>query len=169
MKQTLIFSLLALAAAQAPAAAPGRTIPTITRNILQFSTLENAWLDAVQSHDETALGKIVAESYELRSAAAPGIPTPRAESLQHAQAQAPFASTIEQMAAHEYGDTVVVSFLWKLDVPARSALPQQLFVVDTWKNNDGNWQVVARYTAPTAAAKNGPGAVIAVPAVRKKI
>ena len=159
-----------VAQAPAPAGKPNRVVPTITRTIQIFSTLENDWLDAVQRRDHDALKKIVADDFELRSAAAPGTPTPREESLGHAMQVAPFHSSIEQMAAHEYGDVVVVSFLWKLAVPQKGALPQKVFVVDTWKRIDGNWQVVTRYTAPVAnAVANVPGAVLKAPSIEKKI
>jgi ketosteroid isomerase-like protein len=173
MKPTIVFFSLLIAAgtalAQAPTGKPGRVVPTVTRTIQIFSTLENEWLDAVQRRDHDALKKIVADDFELRNAAAPGTPTPREESLGHALQVAPFQSSIEQMAAHEYGDIVVVSFLWKLAVPKDGALPQKVFVVDTWKRSGGNWQVVTRYTAPVDAARNVPGAVQNAPAIEKKI
>lgn len=173
MKSSILFFSLMIAAgtalAQAPAARPARVIPTVTRTIQIFGTLENEWLDAVQRRDRDALKKIVAADFELRNAAAPGTPTPREESLGHALQLAPFQSSIEQMAAHEYGDIVVVSFLWKLAVPKKGALPHKVFVVDTWKRHDGDWQVVTRYTAPVAdAAMNVPGAVLNAPAIEKK-
>jgi hypothetical protein len=145
-------------------------VPTVTRTIQTFSTLENDWLDAVHGRDRATLDKIVADNFEMRSAAQPGTPTPREPSLAHALALAPFQSSIEQMAAHEYGEIVVVSFLWKLQVAKASPLPQKLFVVDTWKRTGDNWQVVTRYTAPVAdAAKTVPGAVTAEPVIKKAI
>lgn len=163
MKPFLILVSLALAAGSAMAdgqAAPGRTIPTQTRGVKIFTDLENQWLDAVHQRDRAALDKIVAPRFELRSAAAPGTPTPREESLAQSLQAAPFQSSIGQMAVHEYGDLMVVSFLWKIDAAKGAALPQSVFVVDTWKRNESDWQVVARYAAPVAAgAPNVPGAV----------
>jgi ketosteroid isomerase-like protein len=174
MKSRILFLGLSLAncmaLAQPTGGRPNRVVPTVTRTVQIFSTLENEWLDAVQRRDHDALGKIVASDFELRSAAAPGTPTPREESLGHALRAAPFDSTIEQMAAHEYGDIIVVSFLWKLAVPANSKLPKKVFVVDTWKRTDGNWQVVTRYVAPSGeATKNVPGAVLNAATIEKKI
>jgi ketosteroid isomerase-like protein len=171
MKPTILFLGLFVAGAalaQAPTGKPGRLVPTVTRTIQTFSALENDWLDAVQARDRAALQKIVAANFELRSSAQPGTPTPREESLNHALQLAPFHSSIEQMAAHEYGDIVVLSFLWNLQVPKGGPLPQKLFVVDTWKRNDGEWQVVTRYTAPVSdAATKVPGAVTGAPSVKK--
>lgn len=174
MKPTIIFFSLLVAAgstlAQAPTGRPARTVPTVTRTLQMFGGLENEWLDAVQRRDQEALKKIVAPNFEQRSAAAPGTPTPRAESVAHALQAAQFHSTIEQMAAHEFGELVVVSFLWKLQVPKDGAVPQKVFVVDTWKQNDGVWQVVTRYASPVSdGAKIVPGEVLAAPAVNKKI
>jgi len=173
MRPFLIFCFLApltgAVAAQVAVSNHGRVVPTVTRAIHDFGNLENDWLAAVQAHDNAALNKIVAPDFELRSAATPGVPTPREESLRHALSLAPFHSSIEQMAVHEYGDVAVASFMWKLDVPAAGALPQQLFVIDTWKRNEGNWQVVTRYAAPVGAHVAVPGAVADAPAVKKRM
>ncbi|MDB5933268.1 MAG: hypothetical protein JWQ01_612 [Massilia sp.] len=159
------------AMAQAPTGGrPSRAVPTVTRTVQIFSTLENEWIDAVQRRDHDSLKKLVAPDFEQRNAAAPGTPTPREESIEQSLKLAPFQSSIEQMAAHEYGELVMVSFLWKLEVPKNGALPQKVFVVDTWKRTDGDWQVVTRYTAPVAdAIQSVPGAVSNMAASGKKI
>jgi ketosteroid isomerase-like protein len=175
MKPFLIFSSLLIVAAavhaQAPTGKPpARVIPTVTRTIQIFSTLENQWLDAVQRRDQAALKKLVAADFEQRTAAAPGTPTPREEAIDNALKAAPFQSSISQMAAHEYGELVMVSFLWTLQVPAGGALPQKVFVVDTWKRGDGEWQVVTRYAAPvTSGAAQVPGSVTNSAPLDKKI
>lgn len=148
----------------------GQRVPTVTRTVRMFTQIENDWIDAVQRRDRGALKDIVAVNFELRSAEAPGTPTPREESITHAFQVKPFQSSIGQMAVHEYGEVLVVSFLWKLEVPKNGPLPQKLFVIDTFKQIDGNWQAVARYTAPVAdPAKTVPGSVTAAPAIKKAI
>lgn len=174
MKPFLILVSLLIAAGSAMAdgqGAPGRIVPTQTRGVKIFSDLENAWLDAVHQRDREALNKIVAPRFELRSAAAPGTPTPREESLSQSLQLAPFQSSIDQMAVHEYGDVMVVSFLWKIDAAKKAALPQSVFVIDTWQRKEDSWQVVARYVAPVGAgAANVPGAMLpAGPAIQKKM
>jgi ketosteroid isomerase-like protein len=166
-----LLTLLSLASAATPAAEPQRRIiPTVTLTVKQFTELENDWLDAVHQRDTEALNRLVAERFELRTSAAPGRPTARAEWLKQAQSGTPFESHIEQMATHEYGPLMVVSFLWKLDVPKTSPLPQQVFVIDTWQQGDKGWQVVTRYAAPVqAGAKAVPGTEPGPPAVDKKI
>jgi ketosteroid isomerase-like protein len=175
MKQFLILVGLLLAATSAGAAgqvgSSGRAVPTPTRNVTIFTGLEHDWIDAVEKHNDDALNKLVAPTFEMRSAAAPGVPTPRAESLKQWMSLAPFQSSIGQMAVHEYGDVMLVSFMWTIAAAKDSALPQTVFVVDTWKRVDGDWQVMVRYAAPVAGAEpNVPGAVApSAQSLRKKI
>jgi ketosteroid isomerase-like protein len=160
MKHLLILvGLLAASSAMAGGQATGRTVPTVTRNVLTFTELENEWADAVQKHDTATLDKLVADRFEVRSSAAPGVPTARDESLKQSLALAPFKSAIGQMAVHEYGDLMVVSFLWKIDAPKAAGLAKNVFVVDTWKRNGDNWQVLVRYAAPVDATAGIPGAL----------
>jgi ketosteroid isomerase-like protein len=157
MKRILIllglYAAFGSALAQGQAAPRGHGGPVPTRNVLIFSKLENEWLDAVRRHDTEALARIVGEDFEIRSAAAPGVPTARDEALQ-AWAQLPAQqSTIGQMAVHEYGDVMLVSFMWKLG-------EQAFFVVDTWKRAGAEWKVAVRYAAPVVAgAAAVPGAL----------
>jgi hypothetical protein len=124
----------------------------------------------VQLHDAQTVKNMMTPDFELRSAAVPGRPTPRDESVALSLQNEPFASSVSQMATHEYGDTIVVSFMWNLDVSQNSPLAQQIFVVDTWKKIDGNWLVSTRYAAPLAGiAKKVPGANSAESGVKKKI
>lgn len=165
MKPSIIFLLIAIAAgpalAQPTGGRPSRVVPTVTRTVHIFSDLENQWIDAVQSRDHAALDKIVAPNFELRSALQAGTPTPRAESMKQALSLPPFDSSIGKMAAHEFGDIIVVSFEWKLKPTNTSALPERMFVVDTWRQADAGWQVVTRYIAPIGDnAKSPPGSVM---------
>jgi ketosteroid isomerase-like protein len=174
MKPILILAgLLAMAcsAGAGAQAVPRHGAITPTRNVLTFTGLENELLDAVQKKDSAALNKIVGDMFELRTAAAPGVPTAREESLKQWQQLAPFQSSVVQMAVHEYGDLVVVSFLWKIDASKDATLPQEVFVVDTWKRTDGNWQLAVRYAAPVAGTQlNVPGAVTpSAQSLRKKM
>lgn len=173
---SLIAAFLALSSIPAVAADPThqRSAPVLTRTVAQFGGLENQWLDAVRARDRASLDKLVAPEFELRVAAAPGRPTPRAESLQRSLADPSFDSHIEQMAAHDYGTQVVVSFLWKITPPKGATLAARVFVVDTWKQKPDGWQVVARYAAPvaedgTAGWQSVPGADLSAPEIEKKM
>jgi len=158
----------ALAAGQVAPSGRGAQVPT--RNVVMFTKLENAWNDALRRHDAEALARIVSEDFEIRSAAAPGVPTARAEAL-HAWAQLPASeSTVGQMAVHEYGELMVVSFVWKLDKGADGA-PQSFFVVDTWKRAGNEWKAAVRYAAPIVdGGAMVPGAVApSAESLRKKM
>jgi ketosteroid isomerase-like protein len=158
----------ALAAGQA--APSGRGAPVLTRNVAIFTKLENAWNDALRRHDAEALARIVSEDFEIRSAAAPGVPTARDEAL-HAWAQLPaFESTVGQMAVHEYGELMVVSFMWKLG-EAGGRPQQSFFVVDTWKRAGSDWKAAVRYAAPIIdGGAMVPGAVApSAQSLRKKM
>jgi len=168
-----LITLLAVAVtcpAQESAAPAHRVVPTVTRTIQIFSNLENAWNDSVKSRDSDSLKKILSERYELRTAASPGRPTPRDESIALAFKDPIYSSAIEQMAVHEYGDLMVVSFQWNLDVGKASPLAARIFVVDTWKLVDGAWQAQARYAAPAdGTSKAVPGFDAQQPTINKKI
>jgi ketosteroid isomerase-like protein len=172
MKRFLMFlglcAILGSSLAAGQAAPRGHGAPLPTRNVLIFSKLENAISDALKRHDADALGRILAEDFEIRSSSVPGVPTARAEALQ-AWAQTPaFGSAIGQMAVHEYGDLALVSFMWKLDQEGQA--PQSFFVVDTWKRAGDDWKLAVRYAAPAAeGAAVVPGAVApSAQALRKK-
>lgn len=152
----------ALASGQAPTGGRGGPVPT--RNVAIFTKLENAWIDAIQRHDAEALSRIVSDDFEIRSAPVPGVPTARDEAM-HAWSQMPAQpSAIGQMAVHEYGELMLVSFVWKLG-------EQSFFVVDTWKHAGADWKVAVRYAAPiVAGAAAVPGtAAPSEQSLRKKM
>lgn len=162
MKRFLMFFGLsaalgsAMAAGQAPTGGRGGPVPT--RTVAIFTKLENALIDAAQRHDADALSHLVSDDFEIRSAPVPGVPTARDEALQ-AWMQVPAQpSAIGQMAVHEYGDLMVVSFVWKRGEGA--AASQSFFVVDTWKRAGADWKVAVRYAAPLVdGAAAVPGTV----------
>ena len=173
MKRFLI--LLGLLATFGGALAAGQVAPngrggavTPTRNVLTFTKLENAWLEAVQRRDAEALGRLLADDFEIRTAAAPGVPTARAEAVRESLRAPVTRSSIDQMAVHEYGDLMLVSFLWTL---ADGAAPQSFFVVDSWKRSGDEWKATVRYAAPVASgAPMVPGAVASsAQSLRKKM
>ncbi|HSN00247.1 MAG TPA: nuclear transport factor 2 family protein [Rudaea sp.] len=113
---------------------------TLTRTVTLFSGLENTLDDALRAHDTAALARLVAPTFEVRSAAMPGTPTPRADWL---AAALPPKPALSQMAVHDYGEVAVVSFL----DAARHA-----FVVDVWKKAAGDYVLSVRYTSGAAGA-----------------
>jgi len=168
MKRFLILlglsaALSASAAAQTPTGGRGGPVPT--RNVAIFTKLENALADAVQRHDAEAMSRILSDDFEIRSAPLPGVPTARDEAV-HAWAQlpAPASAAIGQMAVHDYGELMVVSFVSKQGA-------QSFFVVDTWKHAGTDWKLAVRYAAPIVeGAAAVPGTVApSAEALRKKM
>lgn len=147
MKTRLVQLLLLIMAglsAPALAAAPDgeqQRVPTVTRLVQLFSTLEGELMTAVQEGNATAIDKMLADDFELRSGPMPGTPTPRAEWLRHSHGQV--AAPIEQMAVHDYGTAAVVSYLWK------RGGRRDTFVVDVWRKSGDAWILSARYASPT--------------------
>lgn len=157
----------AVAAGQAAPTGRGSVVVTPTRNILTFSKLENDWFDAIQRHDTQAIGRYVTDDFEIRSAPTPGVPTPRAEALSQWTQMPATHSSIRQMAVHEYGDLMLVSFLWTL---GEGTAAQSFFVVDTWKRVGTDWRVAVRYAAPVGeGGASVPGTVApSAESLRKK-
>lgn len=131
--------------AQSP---PGGRIMTVTRQVAQFSQQEHALADALHKADHATTDRLLAADFELRDSSAPNQPTPHAQWIASAHADA----TVEQMAVHDYGDVAVVSFVSRVDKPASVA-----FVVDVWHKQDTDWQLAVRYQSSMSARKMRSG------------
>jgi hypothetical protein len=88
----------------------------------------------------------LAPDFELRNAARPGVPLPRAEFIERMQVRQAPAARIEQMAVHDLGETAVVSFVAH---PGSESAP--VFLVDVWSRTGGNWRLLVRYAGPGGA------------------
>jgi ketosteroid isomerase-like protein len=153
----------ALAAEQATPSGRGAVV-TPTRNILIFTKLENEWQDAIRRHDAQAIRRYVTDDFEIRASPVPGVPTALVDALDQWGRAPATQSSIGQMAVHEYGDLMLVSFKWTLaDGPS-------YFVVDAWKRVGTEWKAAVRYAAPVDEnAPIVPGAVMpSAQSVRKK-
>jgi hypothetical protein len=154
-RRSLIGSMTALAlvaAAGAPRAQPVRSrAVTVTRLVKIFLDQESRVLDALERRDRTTLEALLGDDFEMRLAARPGVPIPRAEWLNAALAgDAPDVSAylIEQMAVHETGGLAVASFLLQAADRAKKGAPPPVFVVDTWEPAGDSWRLRVRYAAP---------------------
>lgn len=142
-KACLVVSTMALALTVPLGAGPQETatgrIPTVSRLVQLFSSLEIEWMEAASRGDASALAKLVADDFEGRNDQAPGVPTPRAEFLAAARGVA--APTPSEMAVRALGDVAVVS------CRMRRGDERGPFVVDVWVRTGGGWKVVARYAS----------------------
>jgi uncharacterized protein DUF4440 len=169
MTTTVLLAGLLLGASPTPVPAqppPSRRIPTVTRLVQLFSGLENDWLEAVKRGDEAAVTGLLGESFEMRSALAPGAPVPGAEWVQSALHEFRLMSfTLSGMAVRDMGTAAVVSF--RLEQVADAAGKHEwaaFFVTDVWVQADGAWKVEARYVDAPAGHR-----VVGTPTSRPNI
>jgi hypothetical protein len=121
-------------------------VTTMTRLVKIFLDEETQLQQAERNADDRALGTLLADDFEERTAARPGEPVPRADWLLRVQRERRPGGRIEQMAAHDHGCVVVVSYLLR---PTQDA-PR--FIVDTWSREGDQWKLKVRYSAPAAEA-----------------
>ncbi len=123
-------------------------VPVMTRLVKVFLGLETELDQAVRQGHRARIDELVKDDFEQRTGAQPGSPIPRGDWLtefsMHAKDIPPL--TIEQMAARDLGDIVVVSFKWTERSKAG------LFVVDIWKRDGERWKLAARYADPAGQA-----------------
>ena len=122
-------------------------VPTVTRLVKIFFELESDLTNSVAKRDKQAVEATLTNDFEMRIAAAPANPVPRAAWIKRSFAEPQTSSEIEQMAVHDYGGVATVSFLWKTTV-AKSKATHDLFIVDLWKQSPKGWQLATRYAAP---------------------
>jgi len=167
MKRGMVAAVLvgvALAAATLTASggdAPPR-IPTVTRLVKLFLERESQLDDAVRAGDAAAIERLLADDFELRTAARAGQPIPRADFVRALVNARDPGGEISAMAVHDLGATMIVSY-------AQGHRGGPLFVVDVWRNDGGNWKLAIRYAAPAGDARATiPGALAAEPEIPKK-
>jgi ketosteroid isomerase-like protein len=139
--------LLAQHAGAADVAATGR-IPTVTRLVKLFLELEDSLAAEIRRRDAGAVGRMLAEDFELRVASSPGNPTPRDEWIRLALAKPGPSFEIEQMAVHDFGAVAVVSFLQTTLGGRRRDGSPDIATVDVWKRAGERWVLAVRYAGP---------------------
>lgn len=127
----------------------GQRIVTRTRLQVVFGELEGQWLKAIRDKDEAALNRVLADGFEVWTAAPPGSPTPRADWQPSA-----FASKLESFGMRQLGvravspDVSVAHFvLTETFDQGGKPRTEEYFVVDVWtKVGEGdNWRCTDRY------------------------
>ena len=143
-------------------------IPTVTRLVKLFLDLEDNLIQAVGKRDTQAVSNLLSGDFEMRVDAMPGNPVPRAAWIQQSFSEPKSSSTIEQMAVHDLGKIAVVSYLWKIKA-AKSDIESNIFIVDVWKHEAGNWKLAIRYAGLSEKdAATIPGAAVTAPVFEKK-
>jgi ketosteroid isomerase-like protein len=146
----LLFALPVGAYSQAPAR-PGRTI-TPTRQVAQFSELEDQWAHAIQRKDQSALDRLLTDEFEILTPLATN-PVERDEFVEATGNLKLESYRISQMTMHDFGDTAVVNFLANVKGLFRGRdWSGQYFVVDVWRKNGDTWQAAVRYLSKSGTA-----------------
>jgi hypothetical protein len=132
----------------------GGRIVTMTRGMKIFGDAEAALIRALAARDTAGIDAIVDPSFEQRNGATPADPLPHDDWIEKAAAETSTGDRFSQMAVHDHGDIVVVSFL--LERKGRG----DAFVVDVWRRQSADkFLLVTRYlsaaAAPAAGARTG--------------
>jgi len=124
---------------------PGRTI-TPTRQVAEFSELENQWMNALQHNDRFALDHLLTEDFEILTPLA-GNAIDRDEFIEAVTGNLKLPSyRISQMTVHDFGDTAVVNFLLNASGQFRGRDSSgKYFVVDVWRKSGSRWEAAVRY------------------------
>lgn len=165
----LLGALALVLAWPAASSAQGTTaVPTVTRLVKVFQQLETQFAQATHAGDAAALESLLADDFELRVARRPGEPVARAQWLAAIKQQPAPDARLEQMAAHDHGTVVDVSFLLRpVAAGSRtSGAEAPLFIVDTWARDGDAWRLKVRYAGVVGTGAQrvpGEGATGAVP------
>jgi ketosteroid isomerase-like protein len=133
----------------------GRTI-TPTRQVAQFSELENQWVEAIQHRDHAALDRLLTDEFEILTPLAAN-PVERDEFVEATANLKLDSYRISQMTVHEFGETAVVNFLANVKGQFRGRdWSGQYFMVDVWRKNGDSWQAAVRYLSKAGPLSTSP-------------
>lgn len=144
----VLAALLGTLAMPSTAQPAGGRIMTVTRQVAEFSQHEHALADALRTVDHASIDHLLSADFELRDGAMATQPLPRAQWIAGKHAD----DAVEQMAVHDYGNVVVVSFVNRATKPARTT-----FVVDVWQKQGEDWKLAVRYQSQLASGKPRSG------------
>ena len=151
----------------APENGSGR-IPSVTRLVQQFTQLEGKLAEALGKRDRTAVAGLLADDFEMRTAAMPGAPVPRDPWIRQSLAEPVTPAIIEQMAVHDFGGLAVVSYA-RSDKAATPKAGRDIFIVDIWKQDADDWKLTIRYAGPASKGVFPfPGVPATTPPFEKK-
>jgi len=126
-----------------------RRVVTATRLVAVFAGLEKQWLEAQQHKDESVLGRLLGEDFQVWTPSVSG-PVPREQWQQQAFARQLTSFHFRQMAARSLNEaTVAVSFVLSENVQSEGKpTVEGYFVVDIWSKKDEGWVCTDRYVSP---------------------
>jgi len=146
--------LATLAAAQQPA--PGR-IQSPTRQVKQFSELEDQLFSNIVRGNAAGLSPLLAEDFAFRTARSGGATIGRAEYLQQRLNDHSLRSfRVRRMDVRQFRDVAIVNFLYYQEATSGGKdLSGDFFITDVWQKTDAGWKLSARYSAGPGVSVGG--------------
>src|SRR5439155_25278301 len=134
-------------------AAPKETgrIVTKTRLVAMFSELETRWLQAVQQKDETTLGRLVSEDFQVWTPQPPGAPIPREDWQKQALAHQLVSFRLRQMAVRSLSNQISVASFVLIDLIEQVWKPKSRdhFCDVVWKTDSEKYKCTYFYVGST--------------------
>jgi len=128
-------------------------IITATKTVGLFWDMEISLAEAFAKKDTAALDKMLPEEFKVVRPNVTGSSIGREDWLAEGKDN-PKPTRITQMSVESYPDLGIVQFIGSGPATSGSKTgSKQYFVVDTWENHDGNWQLATRYMAEIAPIK----------------
>lgn len=132
---------------------PSGRIPTVTRLVKIVAGLEEELSTATRRGNAEALAQMLTKDFEMRGAASPGVPLPRADWVRESIARPEPAGRIEQIAVHEFGEILIASFLRpRAQAPKQRMAPGTL-TIDVWQRAGDSWKLAVRYSGDGSTSR----------------
>jgi ketosteroid isomerase-like protein len=122
--------------------------------------LETQWASAIQKQDELQMSNFLSDNYFL-AIAIQGMPlkiVPKVAWLENLKFYKTDALHIDDISAHVYGNTAVVSMLFTQKATVRGQdRSGQFMITDIWVQQDIGWRVAERHSSrPESATVPNP-------------
>lgn len=150
---SVLSSMMLPAAAQEPVKSPVTPgIMTATRQVTLFTDLEKRILASIQKKDAASLKTLLSEDFEIWMPN--GDPIAAEDWIPAVMGSYTLKSfRLSQMAARDFGDTVVVKFTRDQQAEIKGKNDSgEYFVVDVWRKDGESWKLSDRYVAKVNAS-----------------
>jgi ketosteroid isomerase-like protein len=149
---SVLCSMMLAASAQEPLKPPVTPrIMTATRQVTLFTDLEKRILTSIQKKDAASLKTLLADDFEIWMPN--GDPIAAEDWIPAVTGNYTLKSfRLSQMAARDFGDTVVVKFTRDQQAEINGKNDSgEYFVVDVWRKDGESWRLSDRYVTKVSA------------------
>jgi ketosteroid isomerase-like protein len=114
----------------------------------EIERLEQRWATALVKQDTAMLQRLLAPDYALVVSASPKRPIMRAAWLATLPEYQTQSLTITGLTVRVLGDLALASFIGDLAARVRGVERRgKFFLTDVWRQQNGRWRVIARYSS----------------------